>query len=193
MPTAPTGVCNRALALLGDQPISDLTDDSNRAVLCSQEYEPLVQELLQNHDWNFASVRVANLAQLADPPLWGANAFAFQLPANCLRVRATSVDRAEGGDGVDWQVEGLTITCFESVLSIRYTARVLEGIWRPAFATAVVYELAARLAYPITAKPSVAELYDKLARGRLSLAKALDGQEGAPRRYVTEALTRDRQ
>jgi hypothetical protein len=190
MSAAPIPLVNRALTLLGDALIEDLSEDSFRATLVQQHYEPLVQELLQAHDWNFASKRVANLPALADPPAWGLDfTAAFQLPADCLRVRATSADRAEGGEGSDWQVEGLTIVTWGTPLSIRYTARVPEGTWRPAFATAVVYELAARLAYPITQKPNSVELYVKLAERKLAVAKALDGQEMSPRRYITGALT----
>lgn len=192
MPTAAVPVVNRALVtLLGDKPIADLAEDSTRAIVCATEYEPLVSELFEGHDWNFASLRVASLAPLLDGPLWD-YAYAFQLPADCVRVRATSEDRAEGGDGSRWQVEGRTLVADVSTISLRYTARVPEGHWRAAFATAVAYALAARIALAITGKASVKELYEKLAPRQLALAKALDGQEGSPRRYITDALTRDR-
>ena len=57
------------------------------------------------------------------------------------------------------------------------------------FATTLVFELASRLAYPITGKPSLAEGLGQSAVARMKVAKALDGQEGAPKRTWTTALT----
>lgn len=195
MPSAATPNVNRALGLLGEEPITDLTDDSKRAGLAQREYDALVDEMIQSHDWNFASTRKALLAQLADPPVWG-GLLAYELPADCLRVRVTSLDASEDGDGTPWAVEGRTLVTTAEAVSIRYTARVDEGLWPPAFALAVVYELARRLAFGLTGKQSLAAdggiLDERKCARRLALAKALDGQEGSPRRYITTALTRDR-
>jgi hypothetical protein len=193
MTTAAVPIVNRAFGLLGQTAIADIDEDSTAAILAKAEYEPLVLEMIQGHDWNFASTRAALLVQVATPPPWGDSLLAYALPVDCLRVRATSLDGAEEGDRTPWQVEGRTLVTSADAVSIRYTARVLEALWPPAFATAVVFELACRLSYGITSKPSLAEGIEKRAARRLSVAKALDGQEGTPRRYAPpDVLTRVR-
>ena len=189
----PMGISNRALALVGANMIIAHDEDSTPAKLCANEYQACVDDLLHQHDWNFASRRATTLATLVVAPGWG-YAYAFQLPAGpgepqpyCLRVRETSEDAA--GLRGRWQVEGRTLVADVPTLSIRYTARVEALIFPPAFATTIAFELAARLAYPLTGKPSLAEGLGASAARRLAVAKALDGQEGASRRTTTTALT----
>lgn len=192
MPTAPILVVNRALGQLGEKPIEDFSDDSDKAGLSEREYERMVVGFFEQHDWNFASVRVASLPPLANAPPWGP-VYAFQLPADCVRVRVTSLDRAEGGEGdPGWQIEGRTLVADESTVSLRYTKRVLEGEWPALFEDAVMFALAARLAFGITTKTALAEGLEKKAARALALAKAVDGQTGSPRRYISDVLTRER-
>lgn len=86
-----TDICNRALQMLGANPIVSLTDGSKNARECALCYDKLRQSLLRSHAWNFATV-FASLPELASPPnptpansLW-ANTHVYALPADFLRL-----------------------------------------------------------------------------------------------------------
>jgi len=50
-------ICNIALVDLGQPTITALTDDSEIARACNIVYEPVRDELMKKHPWNFAMVR----------------------------------------------------------------------------------------------------------------------------------------
>lgn len=181
-------IVNRALvAELGANAIASLDDNATAAKACKLEYQALVDELLEGFDWNFASRRAASMPPLAVGPTWDF-AYAFQLPADCLKVRETSLDEATTGDGDRWAREGSTLLCDRSTVSIRYTARVVEGLWSAAFATAVVLALSARVCFAVTGKENKGQAQEQKAARALSKAKALGGYAGSPRRTTTSAL-----
>ena len=80
-------ICSNALRRLGDNPITSLTDDTERARLCNSFYADARDAVLRLHPWNFAITR-ASLAQIIS--IHHAYGFAYQysLPTSpyCLRV-----------------------------------------------------------------------------------------------------------
>ena len=50
-------ICNLALAKIGDQQITSLTENSKAGRLCNLVYEPLRDATLRAHPWNFAITR----------------------------------------------------------------------------------------------------------------------------------------
>ena len=79
-------ICSNALRRLGDDPITSLTDDSERARLCNSFYADTRDSVLRSHPFNFSITRTT-LAQLSDKPTYGFG-FQYALPTNpfCLRV-----------------------------------------------------------------------------------------------------------
>ena len=79
-------ICSNALRRLGDDPITSLTDDTERARLCNAFYVPARDLVLRSHPWNFAVTR-ATLAQLSDTPAYEYS-YQYALPNDpyCLRV-----------------------------------------------------------------------------------------------------------
>ena len=63
-------ICSNALRRLGDDPITSLTDDTERARLCNSFYTDARDAVLRCHPWNFAITRTS-LAQLSDTPAYG--------------------------------------------------------------------------------------------------------------------------
>ena len=79
-------ICSNALRRLGDDPITSLTDDTERARLCNSFYTDTRDAVLRLHPWNFAITR-ASLAKLATAPGYGfANKFSLPTNPYCLRV-----------------------------------------------------------------------------------------------------------
>ena len=59
-------ICNLALAHLGQEPISSLTQEDERARRLNLFYEPVKAEVLRTHNWAFATVQEP-LIRLEDP------------------------------------------------------------------------------------------------------------------------------
>ena len=61
-------ICANALRRLGDDPITSLTDDTERARLCNAFYEDARDACLRSHPWNFAITRASlNILKLLFP------------------------------------------------------------------------------------------------------------------------------
>src|SRR5438552_3300677 len=90
-------ICASALSLLGAQPIASLNENSQVARWCARFYPESRREVLQMHTWNRATKR-RTLALDANLPLFNWM-FSFTLPATCLRVVTTDLDKEEGGPG----------------------------------------------------------------------------------------------
>jgi hypothetical protein len=188
-------VCSAALQLLGAEAITALTDDSDRARLCARLYPKARREVLTAHAWNRCVARTT-LAQASTAPTWGYS-YAYPLPVACLRVLSTSLDRAEEGEGDAWDIEidadgNASLLTDETSVSIRYIVDQTDVTkWSPALEKAIVQDLAAKLAFPLTQNRELRAEQEQLAARALSAAKGLDGTEQSKRRYVTTTLTRD--
>ncbi len=94
---------SNALRLLGDDPITSLTEDSERARLVNAIYEEVRNEVTRAAMWNCAKDRQV-LASLATTPAFGWSYY-HQLPSTCLRV----IDVLSGDIRIDHEVEGRKI------------------------------------------------------------------------------------
>ncbi len=78
-------ICNMALAQLGQEPISSLQQEDERARRCNLFYEPVKQEVLRTHNWAFAACEAA--LTLLDDQRSGEWPYAYAYPADCLFLR----------------------------------------------------------------------------------------------------------
>ncbi|MHC4752091.1 MAG: hypothetical protein ACYTFW_19740 [Planctomycetota bacterium] len=179
-------ICNRALIRLGEDTITSLDDDSDRARICNALYPEVLQTLLSSYPWNCA-VHRAELAQLVDAPVWN-YAYCYQLPTDpyCLRVLEADVDITN----YPWEVEGRTLVTDANTIKIKYLALLTDENAIPPFLRKLAaIMLAAEICYPITGDPKMAlsiwELYGREEKE----ARLIDGQEGTPRRIDSTDLT----
>lgn len=182
--SAQLDLCNRALIAVGESPIASLEATAKPAVLLRALWAPLRDELLRGHPWNFAMGRAA-LPALSAAPAWD-YAYAYQLPADCLRV--WQVDLSD--PAARWKVEGTRIVTDETaplnILYIRSTDEV--GNYAADFASALVARIAADLAMPIAQSASLRATLVKEAQALLRTARSMDGQEGQPDRVISDWL-----
>lgn len=182
--TAAVDICANALRLLGDDPITSLTEDSERARLCNALYDPTRDATLRAHVWNFA-MRRASLNKLVDKPLfeWGAQ---FQLPTDPYCLRVVKIDDPMAR----WKVEGRVLLCDNSSVKILYIARIEDvSQYDAMFVDALTHRLAAKLAYPVTGSVEKARQFQELYLMIVAEARALDGMEGSPEALdVTDLL-----
>ena len=108
-------ICNRALNLIGQSTIADLTENTPVAQKLSLMWPNLRDSVLRSHPWNCAMERVT-LPRLGSTPAWGFS-FEYQLPTNCLRVVKIDPD-------ADYTVEGRTLRCDQEELDLLYVKRL---------------------------------------------------------------------
>ena len=189
MATSDVELVSNALRLIGDDPITALSDNSERARLANAFYTPTLDELLRQQNWNFAQKRVT-LVELATAPVWDF-AHQFQLPENpyCLYVLETSL-----GSDEPWRLEGRALVTDASSVSILYVARITDvTVWDGLFAEAFTYELAFKFSYPLTRNAQLSEVLQRESEKKFQRAKSRDGQEARMlKKFLSSSLTQVR-
>lgn len=182
-------ICSNALRKLGDDPITSLTEDTERARLCNAFYESSRDSLLRSHPWNFAITR-ATLTQLSTTPAYGFS-YQYALPTDpyCLRVL-----EMEYQDYIfkieNLATEGRVLLSDESTAKILYIGRITDtALFDSLFVDTLTAHLSVKLAYPITNSTSLQLQMHKLYQAKLSEARSVDGQEGFIDDLVSDTFT----
>lgn len=167
-------ICNLALTAVGSNTITALNDNTTEAQMCNIYYSLYRDYLLRIHPWNFTQTR-ASLAQLATAPAFGFD-YAFQLPTDCLRVCETSLGQYD-----EWRIEGRSLVCNQSEVSIVYNKYVTDpGLFDPAFSITLGYLLAWKLSKVLTGKTGFTDKLRDEYHEHLAIARTVDGMEGTP-------------
>lgn len=195
--TAQVAAVNTALELLGQEPVTDLSDASleasNAAVKVLRVIETARDTVLRRHGWVCALSYVTLApAVIVEPPNWRYPT-AFLLPGDGLRVWEIEGQVFDpclpGGWGVRWQVNTVeTADTARTViraageltgLNVAYVRRANWAALDPHVRDAVAHEAAARAGYTVTGDRNVAGGIAKQAEARFQIAVSVDGtQEG---------------
>lgn len=176
-----TDICNYALTMIGNNPITSLAETNKPAVLCALHYPLARDTTLAAHPWNFAIKRVLLAKESAIPT----HEFAAQhtIPADCLRVLRTGFEA--NGTPVEYRIEGNKVLCDENAVYIEYiSSDVPTGRFSPLFIDAVSAKLAAAITIAITGSDTKAQAMAQLYTGKIQEARTVDAQEGTPRDIV---------
>jgi hypothetical protein len=183
MPTA-TDICNMALDMLREAPISSVDDGSLEADWFKRNYAQVRDASLIEHPWNFA-IRRHSLPASASAPAFDW-LHAYDLPTDCLRVLPL---RAGGryesamiphevelsADGTHRQI----LTNAAAPLKIRAIMRVTnEDLFTATFVEVFASGMACKLAHWITGKQSMVQALQSIHDNAMRDAKRVDGQEG---------------
>jgi hypothetical protein len=152
----PIDIINRALAKLGEPPISSLEGDRKSARLAASIYDNVLGAEISAHAWHFAKTR-QTLAALAEKPAFGWD-FQYRLPPEALRVleagpwpQGVTLDFV-GGDTAAFTLEGDRILSDHGpALNLIYLRRVTDpGLYPPLFTETLAARLAAEMCESIT-------------------------------------------
>ncbi len=165
--TARIQLVSNALILLGDQPISSLTEDRTGATLGANLFENTYLAMLQNHRWRFAS-KSQELARLSSKPSTNYS-YAFALPADILY--------GFNGDSRNYEIFGDEIHCNSETFRLEYVRRVEEDRLPAYFAKALEYNLAAQFAIPLTGDIDKGSYYAKVFNNEIRKAKFTDSTQ----------------
>jgi hypothetical protein len=182
-------ICANALRRLGDDPITSLTDDTERARLCNAFYTDARDAVLRSHPFNFSITRTT-LAQLSDTPAYGYD-YQYALPTDpyCLRVLEMEFKDYE------FKIEnvathGRVLLTNEGTAKILYIARITDtNLFDAMFVDVLTAKLAVDLAYPVTNSMAVQKQMQDLFQKKLSEARSIDGQEGFMDDLVSDTFT----
>lgn len=155
------GISNLALGYIGvSQTISALDEGSNEARACDQYFDQVRDELLEEYQWSFATVYdtlalVSEFDDDTDPEAndWG---YSFRLPTDCIRVLRILTPNGDTEPNpypfeIGHDDQGMLLYCDLEEVSIKYIKRVEDpNLYRPKFAKALAWALAAEICFPLS-------------------------------------------
>jgi hypothetical protein len=175
-------ICNRALAMLGANTITSLTDGSTEANVCNAVYADARDTILRAYPWSCAIQR-ATLAQLTTAPVWGFDK-AYSLPNDpyCIAV----LDMKEL---TSYRVEGRTLVCNTDTATIKFVARITDaGQFDPSFVFALATRIAAEISYALTQNRSLSNDMWAMSSTAIMDASIYDGSEVGSEDIIANVL-----
>ena len=171
MPDSWVQVANSALTKLGDSLIVSFDDDSPRAALVKERYQPARDHVLRMHPWNCAMKRVSS-ANLSSPAPAFDYTYYHSLPDDWLRTIFI------GPDGTDYRIEGRYIATDATELEHRYIRRVsdpteIDTLCGEAIAFYLAWDICTRLQQNGEIKQEMWNGFQAMLR----TAKTVDAQE----------------
>lgn len=186
---SPIDICNRALILIGAEPITSFDDGNTESLVAVNMYEDVARAALVNCRWRFATNQ-AILNRLTDTPTGRYNK-AYQLPNDILMLHAVTVQDLP----IEYQTYGNKVysdTSDNDELVVDYTFRAGEETWPSYFTIAVVYSLAIVFATSIARNASLADIMTGQAQITMAKARNLDSQQQTTRKLVTSRFITER-
>jgi len=170
-------IINRALALVGAEPITNLTDDTPEANIASRIYDESRKSVLSEILWNFAAKRKA-LTQVVDPPAFYVDEmnFVYAVPSDVIRIFGVS------SSVISWRLEQQYIYADSSEVGIIYVFDQTDTTkFSASFTDAFADKLASDMAYSVNNSTTTArELLEKYNGQSLPKATAENSQVGTP-------------
>jgi hypothetical protein len=179
-----TDICNKALSIIGQKPITSYDDPQTKeGTLCTQLFPMACEDIFSMHPWSCLLKRV-QLAADTEAPAFG-YAYKYRIPADNLRIYRVSV---EGTDHVDYKTEGGYILTDEAApLFLLYVGNPTSyEILDPQVRILLTYQLAEYLAMPITGKASIYREVRGIVVQRKLETEFLDATQNHPEDPVGE-------
>lgn len=175
----PTDICNLALDVLKEAPITSIDENRPTAAWCKRNFPVTRDALLERWDWNFAIKRVSLAAEVTAPAYGWAGSFV--LPPETVRVLPPSDDGTYEGDFVEHEIEdGRLLTNAVSPLNLRIVYRNENYAAYPAtFIEALSARLALKCAHWITGKSNYVQIAEGMYRDAIASAWAVDAIQGS--------------
>lgn len=177
MAISKTEICNKALTLVGANPIVSISDDTQNARILNRVYELSLKSILSEAPWVFALKR-SLLAQSADTLEW------YDTSENYVYVRPNDMIRAfrANDDNAVWRQHGEYIVSDTSGLGLEYVYFLdVPSRYTTSFVEAFVDKLCSDIAFMVLNSKTIAENYlEKYEKVSLSKALAENAQIGTP-------------
>lgn len=172
MASSPVDICNSALAKVGSDRITSLSEDSAAARACNGQYDNKRKALLRSHPWNFATLRI-EIGLLATEPVFEFDS-AFGVPADCLRV----LDIED--NYIPWRIEGRTLVTNNTECKIKYITDLTDtSKFDPHFEEALATDLAADICFLLSKNATLSKELKIEAKEKIAQARSFNAQESS--------------
>lgn len=184
MSVSKTQILNKALTLVGANPVTSITDSSENARALNRVYEIALRSILSECKWNFATKR-ANLSASTDTLAWydSGETYVYIRPTDIVKIFGVSSTTAT------WREEGDYIISDTSGLGIRYVEYLDTPSKYPSyFVDAFIDKLCSDISYMIVNSASLGEnFYKKYLDVSLAKAMSQNSQIGTQQTPVDDA------
>lgn len=173
-----TDICNLALDILKEAPISSIDDQRPIGKWCKRNFATQRDAALSVASWNFARTRAAISADATAPDFgWD---YAYTLPGACIRALPLTYDGTVEGAPVAHEVErGKILTNLAGPIKVRYIERVESyDAYHPLFIDYLSARLARRMAHWLTGKTSFLQVAAGLMQQAWTEAWTVNAIEG---------------
>lgn len=180
-------ICSNALLLVGAQTISALDEGNDRARLVANLYDGVKNSIIRSHPWNCCIKRVA-LSPLTEAPAFDYT-YKFLLPPDCAKILQVGEYRQE----IDYRIEAGCILADETAVFLKYVSKDIdESQFDDLLSDAVMYAMAARVAYPLTQSATLQQTMEQKLAMVMREARSVDGQDDPPETLGDNALVNSR-
>ncbi len=178
--TTNTDLANYALAHIGIQKVTDISDTgSGSALACNEFFPHVIQEVLREHIWNCA-VTLVGLSEISPAPEFGWE-HKFQLPGDNLRVLDLNRQPWWGYATQYFEVRGDTVLTNWDTVQLRYVREIEVHEMDPLLAEAIAVKLASKIAVTLSASLQIQGQMNQLYTLTVSKAKQANAiEQGAP-------------
>lgn len=161
---------NNALILIGDRPLTSLTDGTRAQIVATSLYDNIVENELSKHRWGFARKK-AQLAKDVTPPIGDEWQEQYYLPSDMITLIKLE-------PLIPYQVLGNKAYCnYSGTLYAEYIYKPTEGTWPPYFAKLIEYALAMDFAPAIRDSATSMELTARQYQNASRMARYTDSQQ----------------
>lgn len=144
-------MANQAIARIGKQPISSLTEGSTTSGYCNTYLGEVVDQVCSLHDWNGLKKRV-QLARLSDVPAYGYGYY-YQLPTGFVRP----VEVLTEGDA-EYSIEIDKVATDSESVYLTYIARPTDPALLPSYLFRLMTAgLALRITTPLVSSEAIVQ------------------------------------
>ncbi|PHS78120.1 MAG: hypothetical protein COB59_08655 [Rhodospirillaceae bacterium] len=165
-------LCSRALLKTGCRSITSFDEGTAEAEVAGNLFETTRDALLSAHPWSFATAQVT-LPRLEAEPI-ADYAYAFQLPADYLRVLSAGAGR---GRGLEYRIHERRLHTHSPDVVLTYIFRPAESEFPPFFDQVLIARLAAEFCIPLTDSTSRSEALRGIAKDEFRQARLIDSQQ----------------
>jgi hypothetical protein len=184
MATSKTELINKALTLIGANPVTSIDDDTNNARMINRVYDIALRSILSECKWNFATKRKL-LVTVTDTLDWydTGETYVYQKPVDSVRIFGTNDADAK------WREEGDFIISDTAALGVRYVQYVDNPDKYPSsFIDAFSDRLCADISFMVTNALSTAQTFqEKYEKVTLPKARAENSQLGTQQTLKDDA------
>lgn len=178
MASSKLAIINRALAVLGDEPLVSLSENRLACQVGVENYDTALNSALARGPWRFATVK-GELSKIPSAPLneW---AHQYQMPTDCLRLERLYPDQP-------YEIYRDRILTNSSVAAADYVVRdaQTEALIPPHFELYLGFELAVLIAPALTGSAATQQNAEIARRSNLAVSLTIDSQQRPNRRFVS--------